>query len=73
VLDVVAEVLGRVRRAKSEAKVSQRAPVSRVVVRDTSERLAALGAAEADLRDAGSIAELIYEEAGEPSVEITLG
>ncbi|MDP8976496.1 MAG: valine--tRNA ligase [Actinomycetota bacterium] len=72
VLDVVAEVLGQVRRAKSEAKVSQRAPVRRVVIRDTAERSAVLRAAEADLRDAGSIEQLDYEEAGEPSVEITL-
>jgi len=72
VLDVVAEVLGRVRRAKSEAKLSQRAPVARVVVRDTPERLEALRLAESDLRDAGSISELVYEEGDELSVEVTL-
>ncbi|MDQ3574649.1 MAG: valine--tRNA ligase, partial [Actinomycetota bacterium] len=72
VLEVVSEVLGQVRRAKSEAKLSQRAPVARLVVRDTAARLVALRAAETDLRDAGSILELAYQEAEEPSVEVTL-
>ena len=35
-LDVVSEILGRVRRAKTEAKLSQRAPVSRLVVHTPS-------------------------------------
>ncbi|MDQ3678948.1 MAG: valine--tRNA ligase, partial [Actinomycetota bacterium] len=72
VLEVVSEVLGQVRRAKSEAKLSQRAPVDRIVVRDTAGRLAALRAAESDLRDAGSVLELTYREAEEPSVKVTL-
>ncbi len=72
VLDVASEVLGQVRRAKSEAKLSQRTAVARVVIRDTPQRLEALRAAEDDLSDAGSIAELVYEEADEISVEVTL-
>ncbi len=72
VLDVAAAVLGEVRKAKSEAKLSQRAQVERVVVRDDTGRLHALRAAEADLREAGSIADLVLEEAAEPSVDVRL-
>jgi valyl-tRNA synthetase len=72
VLDVATAVLGHVRKAKTEAKRSMRAPVARVVVRDSAERLAALRHAEADVREAGSIAELVLEESAEPSVEVTL-
>ena len=42
VLEVVAEVLGQVRRAKTAAKRSMRAPVATLTVADTPERLAAL-------------------------------
>ncbi|MGH9282411.1 MAG: class I tRNA ligase family protein, partial [Acidimicrobiales bacterium] len=72
VLDAASVVLRAVRKAKSEAKLSQRAPVSLVVVRDTRARLDALAAAEADLRDAGSIAEVRLEEGDTPVVEVTL-
>jgi valyl-tRNA synthetase len=75
-LDMAGEVLGAVRKAKSEARRSMRAEVERVVVRDTPERLQALGAAMADLREAGRIAELVTEvvtdEASTPSVEVEL-
>ena len=72
VLEAASAVLRAVRKAKSEAKLSQRAPVALVVVRDTRARLDALAAAEADLRDAGSIAELQLEEAEAAAVEVTL-
>jgi valyl-tRNA synthetase len=72
VLDAASALLRAVRKAKSEAKQSQRAPVSLVVVRDTRAALDALAAAAADLRDAGSIADLRLEEAEAPAVEITL-
>jgi valyl-tRNA synthetase len=72
VREVASSVLRAVRKAKSEAKLSQRAPVSLVVVRDSRTRLDALAAAEADLRDAGSVADLRLEEADTPSVEVTL-
>ena len=49
----------QIRRAKSEAKVSMRAAVERAVVTDTPERLAALRQAEGDLKDAGTITELV--------------
>jgi valyl-tRNA synthetase len=72
VLEIAAAVLGEVRKAKSEAKLSQRAAVERVVVRDSTGPLDALRAAEADLRDAGSIADLVLEEGPESSVEVRL-
>ena len=52
---VAAEVLGAVRKEKSEQKVSLATPVERVVVHDTAERLAALNAALADVCEAGKI------------------
>jgi valyl-tRNA synthetase len=58
VFEVAGEVLGAVRRAKSDAQVSLRAEVARVVVEDTEDRLAALAAAEADVREAGRVAVL---------------
>jgi valyl-tRNA synthetase len=58
VLAVASEVLGEVRRAKSEAKQSMRAAVTRVVVADTAERLAALEPARADVSAAGVVTTL---------------
>ena len=58
---VAAAVLAEVRKAKSQAKVSVAAPVARVVVVDTPERLAALDAARQDVCDAGKIAKLEVE------------
>jgi valyl-tRNA synthetase len=71
VFDVAADALAQVRKAKTEAKRSLRTPVEKATISDTGERITALGAAEADVRDAGAIAELILE-AGEPGVEVTL-
>ncbi len=51
------EVLGAVRKAKSEAQRSMRAPVERVVVRDSADRIAALQLAIDDLKEAGSVRE----------------
>jgi valyl-tRNA synthetase len=59
-------VLGAARRAKSEAKLPLRTPVARVVVAGTARRLAAVRAAEADLRAAGRIAALEYLERDAP-------
>jgi valyl-tRNA synthetase len=71
VLEMAGTTLAAIRKTKSEAKVSMRAPVAKVVVRDTAERVAALRAAESDVRDAGSVAELVMEE-GDPSIEVEL-
>jgi valyl-tRNA synthetase len=75
VLVVASDVLGEIRRAKSEAKRSMRAPVTRAVVRGRAEEVAALRQVEADLREAGTVAELELVEAPdlqELSVEVEL-
>jgi valyl-tRNA synthetase len=71
VLAVAGEVLGRVRKAKSEAKMSMRAPVERLVVTDTAHRAALLRLAAGDVANAGVIAALVVEQ-GEPSVDVVL-
>jgi valyl-tRNA synthetase len=55
---VAGEVLGAIRKAKSDAKQSMRAEVARVVVTDTADRLEALDAARADVCAAGRVAKL---------------
>jgi valyl-tRNA synthetase len=72
VFTVAAEVLGAVRKAKSEARRSMRADVDRVVVRDTAGRLAALAAALDDVREAGRIAEVETVAADAPAVAVQL-
>jgi valyl-tRNA synthetase len=74
-LVVAADVLSRIRKAKSDAKVSQRAEVSLVTVTDTSDRLLALRAAEGDVTAAGSVTELVTVEIDGPdegTVEVVL-
>jgi valyl-tRNA synthetase len=53
-------VLAQLRRAKTEAKVSQRAAVETLVVRAPDAARIAIEAALADLRDAGSIASVAF-------------
>ena len=72
VLAVAGEVLGRVRKAKSEAQRSMRADVATVVVTDTPERLALLAPALDDVRAAGAIAELTTVEGDGFAVEVIL-
>ena len=71
-LEVTADVLREVRKAKSQARRPMRAPVSRVVVRDTAERLAALELGEGDLVAAGSIERVERVEDGEFAVAVEL-
>jgi len=71
-LAVSADVLREVRKAKSQAGVPMRAPVRRVLVRDTAERLAALALGEGDLASAGTIALVEKVEDGEFAVEVEL-
>jgi valyl-tRNA synthetase len=72
VLDVAAEVLGRIRRTKSEARRSVRTPVALVAVTDVSARLTQLGQAEADVREAGAVDRLVLADGDGFDVEITL-
>jgi valyl-tRNA synthetase len=71
-LAVTADVLREVRKAKSEARRPMRAPIARVVVRDSIERLEALELGAGDLRLAGAIDVLEPVEAGEFAVEVEL-
>ena len=70
--EVAGAILSDVRRAKTAAKKSLRADVSRLVVRGPSDVLAALAAVGDDLAEAGRVAELVTEEADELAVEVTL-
>ncbi len=62
----VSVVLSLVRKAKSEAKVSMRADVTRVVVTGPAAALARVRQAQDDLRGAGRIAEVVLQESTEP-------
>jgi valyl-tRNA synthetase len=66
------EVLEAIRRAKSSAKISQRAGVASVTVRAPAEFLAAIAACEEDLKAAGGVATLLTREETELSVEVIL-
>ena len=72
VLEVAAEALAAVRRAKSQARRSMRAPVARLRVVGAPERIEALRAVAADLRAAGAIAELDLEPGAVAATEVTL-
>ncbi len=72
-LDVVCEVLAQVRRAKTEAKLSQRAGVEQLIVRAPAELHHAIEAGRADICDAGSVAQLQVETATELSCTVALG
>jgi valyl-tRNA synthetase len=71
-LDPVCEVLAAVRRAKTEAKASQKAPVERLVVSAPVGVHGAIEAGRVDLCDAGSVAEMVVVAADALSCEITL-
>ena len=71
-LAVAADVLKEVRKAKSEARRPMRAPVMRVVVHDSAERLRALELGAGDLLQAGSIEALEPVVAEEFAVEVEL-
>jgi valyl-tRNA synthetase len=71
-LDVTADVLREVRKAKSQAQVKMRAPVQRVTVHDTPARLTALELGAEDLREAGSIEAVETREAEEFAVVVEL-
>jgi len=68
----VCEVLEAIRRAKSSAKVSQRAHVASVTVRAPADFLAAIAVCEEDLKAAGAVATLITREEVELNVDVIL-
>src|SRR5688500_19044452 len=57
VLEVASEILGELRKAKTEAKRSMKTVITRAAVVDKGERIAAGCLVEHDLRDAGNVAE----------------
>jgi len=63
------EVLGAIRRVKSEAKVSPRTPVERVTFSGLGTAVSAIRQVEADLRAAQNVAQFVVATAvdGEPS------
>jgi valyl-tRNA synthetase len=73
VLEVAGEALAAVRRAKTRARRSMRAPVARLRVVEEPRRAEALRQAAADLRATGAIAELVIEPGDAPAIEVQLG
>jgi valyl-tRNA synthetase len=71
VLAVASEVLGRVRKAKSEAKLSMRAEISRLGVSGPEAGL--VRQAQDDLCAAGNVEEFVLEEGDALKVEVQLG
>jgi valyl-tRNA synthetase len=71
-LEVTADVLREVRKAKSQARRPMRAPVTVVRVKDTAERLDALELGSGDLMLAGSIERIETAVAEEFLVEVEL-
>jgi valyl-tRNA synthetase len=72
VLGDAAEVLGRIRKEKSDHKVSMRAPVERVTITAPAEQLDALRTVEHDLVAAASAAAVEYSDGAELSVAVVL-
>jgi valyl-tRNA synthetase len=72
VLEVASEVLGELRKAKTEAKRSMKTGITRASVADKADRLAAARLAASDLRDAGNVADLDFAEADEFAVHVEL-
>ena len=68
----VAVVLEAIRRAKSTAKLSQRAAVERVAITAPSSVIRAVAAASNDLAAAGSVLNFAYTEGDELEVDVEL-
>ena len=74
--DIAVTVLGDIRRAKSEAKVSIKTPVTRLIVRAPEPQVQLLQTVAADVFAAGNVSEhelIATGELEEPKVEVTLG
>ncbi len=72
VLEITAEVLGQIRRAKTAARKSPKAAVQRLELTDSSHRLALLDQGLGDLIDAGSLREIAAVPGTEASVVVHL-
>ena len=71
-LDPAIEVLGQMRRAKTQAKVSQRSAVRQLIIVASEPARAALNAALADLSDAGNVTAVDVRPGDELGCEIEL-
>jgi valyl-tRNA synthetase len=71
-LEAASDVLARVRRAKTEAKVSQRASVETLDVRGPAEWIAAIEACRDDLAEALTVTTLTLGEADEVAIDAVL-
>ncbi len=71
-LDVAADVLRSVRRAKTEAKVSMKAEVESITIGGPAARLAAVARVAADLREAGNIAEVLMVESADSDTVVVV-
>jgi valyl-tRNA synthetase len=72
VYEVAATVLSEVRKVKSSQKRSLATPVVLATVCDTQERLDALDAASADVRDAGKIRELVTKAVADGAATVAV-
>ncbi|WP_374230947.1 valine--tRNA ligase [Humibacter sp. RRB41] len=73
VLAATSVVLTGIRRAKTSAKVSQKAPIARAIVTAPEDELWAIELAAADIRAVGRIVDLQFVPGDELSVEVDLG
>ncbi len=71
-LDTASAVLSEIRRTKTEAKVSQRAAVLRVVVAGDASRRDAVSRARSDLLNAGNVSDLEVTNGETLTVAVTL-
>ena len=72
ILEVVAEVLSAVRKAKTSGNLSLRTEVAKLIVVDTQRHIEALRAGERDLRDAGRVQQYVFSVGQESAVEVIL-
>ena len=68
VLSAVGSALIGIRRAKTEAKVSQKTPVAELTIQASAESAALLRLAEDDLKAVGRVAQIVYAEGAETTV-----
>jgi valyl-tRNA synthetase len=67
-LDLASRALTGIRRAKTDAKASQKSAVASAVISGTAAEVALLAQASADLRAVGRIAQLVFVEGSELAV-----
>ncbi len=74
-LEAAAEVISAIRKAKSEARLPMKAPVSKLTITGSPGRLAALAAVQADVQAAGRVGQVLLvpgDGADELAVQVAL-